>query len=137
MKIYYAGAIRGGRDTVDLLETLLDKLQNYGSVLTEHIGLKSLTAQGESEKKEDFIYRRDLEWLDQSDIIIAEVTQPSLGVGYELAYAESKGKRVVCLFNKNSDRMLSAMVRGNSYFEVYDYLNSEDLIEILEKVFSK
>jgi len=50
MKIYYAGAIRGGRDTVTLFESLLNELQSYGEVLTEHIGSKALTAKGEVEK---------------------------------------------------------------------------------------
>lgn len=46
---------------------------------------------------EEFIYKRDVDWLLESDFVIAEVTQPSLGVGYELGFAEAKGKPVLCL----------------------------------------
>lgn len=127
MKIYFAGSIRGGRDDAEIYHKIIEEIQSYGEVLTEHVGSETLTPQGESEKKEDFIFRRDIEWLEQSDVVVAEVTQPSLGVGYELAYAESKGIRVVCLFRENQDRLLSAMIRGNKYFEIVDYSSFEDI----------
>lgn len=135
MKIYFAGSIRGGRQDADLYRNIITELQKYGEVLTEHVGSKTLTPQGEEEKTEDYIYRRDIEWLTSADIVIAEVTQPSLGVGYELAFAEKKNIRVVCLFRTTSENHLSAMVRGNKYFEVFDY---EDLVsarDILKGIF--
>ena len=47
---------------------------------------------------EEFIYNRDVDWLRESDCVIAEVTQPSLGVGYELGFAESLKIPVLCLY---------------------------------------
>uniref|UniRef100_A0A3B5LBF6 2'-deoxynucleoside 5'-phosphate N-hydrolase 1 n=1 Tax=Xiphophorus couchianus TaxID=32473 RepID=A0A3B5LBF6_9TELE len=59
------------------------------------------------------IHDRDLAWLQQSDVVVAEVTQPSLGVGYELGRAvDMKEKKVLCLFRPSSGRALSAMIRG-------------------------
>ncbi len=136
MKIYFAGSIRGGRDDAELYNSIINELQKYGEVLTEHVGSKTLSPQGESEKKEDFIYRRDIEWLEQSDVVLAEVTQPSLGVGYELAYAENKKIKVICLFRKNNERLLSAMIKGNKYFDIYEYENLKDVKSILSKVFN-
>jgi nucleoside 2-deoxyribosyltransferase len=47
---------------------------------------------------EVFIYERDVAWLRESDFVIAEVTQPSLGVGYELGFAEAISKPILCLY---------------------------------------
>lgn len=35
-------------------------------------------------------------------VLVAEVTQPSLGVGYEIGRAVEHQKRVLCLFRKDS-----------------------------------
>jgi hypothetical protein len=58
-----------------------------------------------------------------------------MGVGYELGFAESLDKRIVCLFNINSGKSLSAMVRGNNNLEVIDYSSLEEMPNILQKVF--
>ncbi len=135
MKIYFAGSIRGGRQDADLYRSIISELQQYGEVLTEHVGSKTITPQGEEEKSEDYIYRRYIEWLTSADIVIAEVTQPSLGVGYELAFAERKNIRVVCLFRTTSGNHLSAMIRGDEYFEVFDYTDLDSAKDILGKIF--
>uniref|UniRef100_A0A673T5T4 2'-deoxynucleoside 5'-phosphate N-hydrolase 1 n=1 Tax=Suricata suricatta TaxID=37032 RepID=A0A673T5T4_SURSU len=57
-------------------------------------------------------------------VVVAEVTQPSLGVGYELGRAVALNKRILCLFRPQSGRVLSAMIRGaadGSRFQVLDY----------------
>lgn len=63
---------------------------------------------------------------------MAEVTQPSLGVGYELCYAENLDKKVVALFDKNSGRNLSAMIDGNSNLTVFRYDSVADAIKFVE-----
>lgn len=70
---------------------------------------------GGSPLPSDKIYERDTQMIKDSDIMVAEVTNPSLGVGYELAYAEKLGRPILCLFNTTSKNKLSAMVSGNSY----------------------
>ncbi|KAM7229196.1 hypothetical protein CapIbe_019312 [Capra ibex] len=55
------------------------------------------------------IHDQDLAWLQQADVVVAEVTQPSLGVGYELGWAVALHKPVLCLFHPKSGRVLSAM----------------------------
>lgn len=127
MKFYFAGSIRGGRDMVEIYEKIIALLSTIGIVLTEHIGDKQLSASGETIKSDKEIYERDISWIDDSDIVIAEVTQPSLGVGYELGYAEANGKKILALFNSSSDRRLSAMVSGNKYINVIKYKDIEDL----------
>ena len=126
MNIYFAGSIRGGREDVKIYQEIVAFLKTKGTVLTEHITLESIHDMGEDDKTEEFIYK-----LEQSDIVVAEVTQPSLGVGYELAYAESKKIPVICLFRENSGNHLSAMIKGDSYFKVIKYTDIKDVITVL------
>ena len=87
MKIYFAGSIRGGRLDADLYRRMIEYMQKSHDVLTEHVVSPdlNLTEQG---KRDVEIYDQDTAWLRESDILIGECTCPSLGVGYELAYAE-------------------------------------------------
>ncbi|MES2223418.1 MAG: nucleoside 2-deoxyribosyltransferase [Patescibacteria group bacterium] len=137
MNIYFSGSIRGGRNDQELYALIITELQKYGEVLTEHIGKKNLGGDGEIKLTDKEIYERDVELIQKSDLVIAEVTNPSLGVGYELAYAEMLKKPVVCLFRKIEDKRLSAMVNGNSYFKVLIYTDLEDASNKLKEFFNK
>lgn len=137
MNIYFAGSIRGGRADKEKYKIIIEMLKTYGTVLTEHIGLETLGDKGQQEFTEEQIYTQDTDWIQESDIVVAEVTQASLGVGYELGFAEAIGKRVICLFNTDAGKSLSAMVRGNEYFEIIDYTDVDELTGILEEIFKK
>jgi hypothetical protein len=133
MKIYFAGSIRGGRDDAELYARLITHLATFGEVLTEHVGAADLTSAGESvtvngeEGMTDReIHDRDLQWLESSDAVVAEVTAPSLGVGYELALATREGKRALCLFRPNAGASLSAMIAGSPGLTVREYGNFEE-----------
>lgn len=121
MKIYFAGAIRGGRDDVAIYLEMIRFLGTYGEVLTGHVGNMNLTAKGDDGPDDKFIHDRDMTWLNQCDIVVADVTIPSLGVGYELGRAASLGKPVLCLFRKDSIHRLSAMIAGSPDMEVVEY----------------
>ena len=122
MKIYFAGSIRGGRDDRKKYFELIDFLSTHAEVLTEHVGLESLGKNGEGELHDEAIYQRDLEWLSSADAVVAEVTTPSLGVGYEIGIAENVGKPVLCLFDESQTEFrLSAMLSGNSNVETFHY----------------
>ena len=136
MKIYFAGSIRGGRDYQKYYHEIITQLSAYGEVLTEHIGSTELTAAGESELSDQGIFERDVAWIEAADAIVAEVTNPSLGVGYELGKAESLGKKVLCLVNTSNPKPLSAMVSGNSKFTVSKYEAAYDIRRILKSFFN-
>ena len=127
MKIYFCGSIRGGRQLATAYGKMIRMLQNYGEVLTEHIGDESMIGiEGES-LSDDEIYERDMGWLLESDIIIAEVTVPSIGVGYEIGRAIGAKKPVLCLFDANSSNNLSAMIAGCPDLETLRYNNLEEI----------
>ena len=113
MKIYFAGSIRGGREDKELYLSIIDELRKYGTVLTEHVSNKNLTDQGEVEFTVEYIFDRDVSWLKECDIVVAEVTIPSLGVGYEIGLAESVNKPIVCFYRQLEGKSLSARISGN------------------------
>jgi len=121
-KIYFAGAIRGGREDVQLYGELVRYLAGFGRVLTDHVADPQLDVAGDEGISEQAIFARDLAWLDSADLVIAEVTTPSLGVGYEIAAAEARGKPILCLFRTTEGRRsLSAMIDGNPALSVRRY----------------
>ncbi len=135
MKIYFAGSIRGGRSDKDLYSNIITHLKNHGEVLTEHIGDESLTAHGEMQLTDDEICERDIEWIRSADVIVAEVTNPSLGVGYELGLAEALGKKIICLFRLLDDKRLSAMINGNKNFKKSSYSCQEGALKHIDDFF--
>jgi nucleoside 2-deoxyribosyltransferase len=134
-KIYFAGAIRGGREDRALYLEIVERLRRYGHVLTEHIGDAELTSLGEA-CDDRAICERDLAWLKDADYLVAEVTVPSLGVGYEIGKATEWGKPVLCLFRPGSGRALSAMIAGSDGVKVRDYQSAVELKDILDQFFS-
>lgn len=135
MKIYFAGSIRGGRQDQDLYLEIINILKNYGKVLTEHIGDKNLSSYGNTHMTDEEIYTQDTNWIREADIVIAEVTATSLGVGYEIAFAESLNKRIILLYRDEKGQGLSAMLKGNKKLEIIIYSKVEELKNIFDLKF--
>ena len=134
MKVYFAASIRGGRKDQNKYRELIRFLSSKVEVLTEHVGDTGIEEIGEQDLSDKEIYQRDLEWLESADAVIAEVTNPSLGVGYELGMAEKFGKPILCLYeDSNKKRKLSAMVSGNLKFRTFHY---HDLEHTKEEILS-
>jgi len=119
VKIYFCASITGGRDDASIYRVFIDDMKKYASVLTEHIG--NLDILGEKHVDDREIHDRDLAWLYEADIVIAEVTQPSLGVGYELGRATEWGKPILCLYRPSTGKRLSGMIAGSDGIELKSY----------------
>ena len=132
-KIYFAGSIRGGRVDADLYQRLIAYLQRTDTVLTEHVGSKELKLMEQGRERDAWIYDRDMTWLCQSDLMVAECTCPSLGVGYELASAEHLGIPVHIFYNRTKTQ-LSAMLTGNSFFHIHPYEKEQEIYKVLEEL---
>lgn len=128
MRIYFAGSIRGGRDDAAIYRELVRILQRHGEVLTEHVA-----SVGEEQLPDVDIYARDLDWLISCDAVVAEVTTPSLGVGYEVAVAVERGIPVLCLFRPEGGGRLSAMLTGNRQVTVVEYVDVEQASAAVER----
>ena len=130
MKFYFAGSIRGGRDKVETYIKINELLEKYGTVLDKHVASKNVFNMEKSNTEEE-IYLRDIKWIDECDLLIAEVSVPSIGVGYEIAYAEKLNKTIICLCDESIKA--SAMISGNKNIELIMYKNEKELLKLLEK----
>ena len=132
LKIYFGGSIKGGRSKVEDYKKIVDYLKTVGTVLDEHVADPNLKSTGETIGPVE-IYKRDVNWINECDILIAEVTVPSLGVGYEIGYAESLNKKIICLYQANEN--LSAMIKGNENITQISYNNIDELLTELSIYF--
>jgi len=98
------------------------------------ISLKQVTALGEL-SDDRAIHDRDLAWLKEADCLVAEVTTPSLGVGFEIGKATEWDMRVLCLFRPSAGRALSALIAGSDRVAVREYKSVADVEEIFDDFF--
>ena len=145
-RVYFAGSIKGGRADASLYHRMIQYIQKTEIVLTEHVGNLSLskvethlnapTNTPVAISAASAIYSQDTGWLKESDIVIAECTTPSLGVGYEMAFAEKCGIPVHIFYNVKRTS-LSAMLLGDSYFNIHPYENEEEIFPLLDKILDR
>lgn len=135
-KIYFAGSIRGGRVDADLYNRIISYIQRTDIVLTEHVGGSNLCLEEQGFARDSKIYNQDTAWLRESDLLIGECTCPSLGVGYELAYAERFGIPCHIFYNKAKTH-LSAMLTGNPYFKIHPYEGEEEIYGVIDEILKK
>ena len=132
-KIYFAGAVSGGRQLETHYAELIRFLNTKATVLTENVGKKEIFELEVAFSPEQ-VLNQYLERLIQSDAVIADVTVPSLGVGYEIAFAEKLGKKTVCLYHSRAQTRLSAMVTGNKNLTIIYYDSVEQAKQKLEEI---
>ena len=112
-----------------LYHRIIEYIKKTDTVLTEHVGDMNLQESNTDVE----IYKQDTTWLKESDLVIAECTCPSLGVGYELAYAENL-KKPVHIFYDSSKANLSAMLTGAGYFHIHPYTTEEEIYTALDQI---
>jgi nucleoside 2-deoxyribosyltransferase len=135
-KVYFAGSIRGGRGDASLYQEMIALINETDQVLTEQVGDLSRSILEQARDKDEEIYLQDIGRLNRSDLVIAECTVPSLGVGYELAYAE-KLHKPVHIFYRPAETSLSAMLKGDRYFTLHPYENADQMKEEIRRILSE
>jgi nucleoside 2-deoxyribosyltransferase len=120
--IYFSGAISGGRADVALYRRIVDMLEAEGCrVLAGAVAAEHISASGETIAPRE-IFTRDVGWLDEADLVVAEVSMPSLGVGYEIAYARHLRRiPVIALWRPAHVTRCSAMIGGDPGVELIEY----------------
>ncbi len=112
MNIYFACSITGGRTYESVYQEFTRVLlSDSHEVPTAHLAGSNVMAL---EKVIDprTVYERDVSWIHACDALIAEVSVPSHGVGYEIGFALHAGKQVLCLAQEGI--AVSKMITGNS-----------------------
>ena len=117
MKIYLACTVRGDRGGVAAGRAICERLQRAGhEVLTTHLLADNVEA-AESRLTERDVFARDLDWLTHCDVLVAEASGSSYGVGFEVGYvlgrAPTSGQRVVLLYDRGRRDAISRLITGN------------------------
>src|SRR5579863_3840323 len=133
MRIYLACTVRGERSGVLAGRAICQRLQQLGhEVLTTHL-LREDVDRAEAELTEEQVYRRDLDWLSCCDVLIAEASGSSYGVGFEVGYvigrARETGQRVLLVYNAARRHAVSRLISGNcdDVCTTFAYDSIEDL----------
>ncbi len=138
LTIYFAGAISGGRDDMARYRDIVVALESEGHrVIAGAVAAENIGADGER-LESAAIFERDMDWLADADILVAEVSKPSTGVGYEIATARQRhGIPVVCLYRPAYTERCSAMVRGDRGIDLIEYENAEEMLRRLRAALAK
>ena len=138
LTIYFAGAISGGRADVGHYRRVVDALAADGHrVLAGAVAAEDVTAHGEA-LDACAIFDRDLRWLAEADVLVAEVSVPSTGVGYEIAAMRYRfGRPVVALFRAGHAKRCSAMVAGDRGIELIEYDDAAEMLVRLRAALAK
>jgi nucleoside 2-deoxyribosyltransferase len=131
MIIYCAGPIRGNTTYHENYSEIVRIVESLGHTALSERSSKFSSTILLSDKQ---VYTRDIKWIDGSKMVIAEVSGPSLGVGFEISYALfSKKIPVLAVYHQEAGQ-ISSMISGctNKQLQVEKYRNIDDLTSIIK-----
>src|SRR5580765_5167661 len=119
MRIYLACTVRGDRGAVAGLRSLVAALEAAGhTILTKHL-LDDNVEGAESTLTERAVYERDIDWLEACDVLIADASGSSFGVGFEVGYvlgrSDRTNQRVLLLYRADRRDQISRLIVGNAH----------------------
>jgi hypothetical protein len=142
MTVYLACTVRGDRGGVAAGRAICERLERHGhEVLTTHLLADDVEA-AESTLTEDEVFRRDLDWLGRCDVLVAEASGSSYGVGFEVGYvlgrAQTSGQRVVLLYDRSRRHAISRLITGNrdAACTTFGYGSIEELTTFIDRHFA-
>jgi hypothetical protein len=132
MRIYFCGSILGGRQNAAIYPVMVHHLESRGhQVLTKHVAWPDVVVREQGLTPQE-VYRRDMDWLALADTVVAEVTTPSLGVGYEIAVALQLAKPTLCVYRQGT--ALTKLLAGNTSpgIAARSYATEEELLRLID-----
>lgn len=133
MQAYFSCSITGGRNEQQIYQQIVQHLLAHGLIVpTAHLAEAGVMDE-EGMIDPRVVYQRDTLWVTESDLLIAEVSTPSHGVGYEIALAEINKKPILCCYQYG--KKISKMLLGNENpaFQVYAYQGIDDLLPVIDQ----
>lgn len=139
MRIYLACTVRGNRDALAAARAVAAQLEAHGhEVLTTHLLDDDVEAR-EAALDERAVFVRDLAWLDACDVLIAEASGSSYGVGFEVGYvlgrAAHTGQRVYLVYHAARRHAISRLIVGASApaCTTFGYASVNDLLAFIDR----
>lgn len=135
MKIYFTVSLSQSTSQIQTIsKRIVDQLNHLGHKnLHETIFEKNSEYYKNQSEEDSLMEQKNLtRWKNEADIIIIDVTKPSIGIGQELAYSLSLNKPVICLFNEEITKIPHILIdqAGESMlFQGYNRLNLEGVLK--------
>jgi nucleoside 2-deoxyribosyltransferase len=138
LTIYFAGSITGGRADVAHYRRIVAALAEDGHrVLAGAVASETVGDSGEA-LDACAIFDRDVGWIAEADVLVAEVSMPSTGVGYEIATARYRDRiPVICLYRAEFTKRCTAMVAGDRGVELIAYEEAAEMLDRLRSALAK
>jgi len=134
MKIYFGFTVAGDRSGIDTARKVVHQLEEMGhEVLTRHLVSDNAWEADRSVSPQD-VYRRDMAWLGQCELFIAEVSGSSFGLGFETGYMlGATSKKVVLLYRRDVEQRVSLLITGNAHpnCTLVPYTNLEEVMRFV------
>ncbi|MGB7750018.1 MAG: nucleoside 2-deoxyribosyltransferase [Candidatus Acidiferrales bacterium] len=113
MKIYFGFTVAGDRSSVVAATKIVELLEELGhDVLTRHL-IREDAWQADRSISPQEVYRRDMAWLQQCDLFVAEVSGSSFGLGFETGYLlGATDKKVVLFYRRAVETKISLLITG-------------------------
>jgi nucleoside 2-deoxyribosyltransferase len=113
MKIYFGFTVAGNRSSLDAARKIVELLLEMGhEVLTRHLVCDDAWEADRRIAPQE-VYLRDMNWLAQCDLFMAEVSGSSFGIGYETGYLlGATAKKVVLLYRRETENRISLIITG-------------------------
>ena len=130
MKIYFVASISGRNKYLPQYETIVKALQKLGHSVTEDTLRPSHDeVYGLSDTEKVDFYKQVLKWIANNDIVVAETSHPSLGVGHEISVALERGKPVIVLYTEgHAPHFLEGLETDKLIIEKYTPDNVEKIL---------
>ena len=132
MNIYFSCSITGGRSDQAIYQHIVAHLAAQGhDVPTAHLSRADILEEEQVIDPQE-VYNRDVKWVQDCSALVAEVSTPSHGVGYEIALALFLDKPVFCCFREGVK--VSKMLTGNTHprLKVFSYSSEASLLKALD-----
>ena len=113
MKIYFGFTVAGDRSSIDAARRIVALLQQKGhEVLTRHLVHEDAWPQDRIIPPQQ-VYQRDMRWLEQCDLFLAEVSGSSFGLGFEAGYLlGGSAKKVILFYRREIANKISLLIPG-------------------------
>lgn len=116
MKIYLGFTVAGDRSSVEAAKRILHALESLGhEVLTSHL-VREDAWNADRRVPPSQIFVRDMKWLNECDLFVAEVSGSSFGLGFETGYLlGATQKKTLLFYDRSVESKISLLITGNTH----------------------
>jgi hypothetical protein len=134
MKIYFGFTVAGDRSTVATARRMVEAMEALGhQVLTRHL-VDDRAREADRALGPRAVFRRDMQWLEECDAFVGEVSGSSFGIGFEAGYLlGATAKPVFLLYRGEAAGRISLLITGNTHARcaVAEYGAAEEAVEFI------